>query len=100
MLGAAFGVSLILGPPLGGLVADYNPSLPFVLSILEGVILLGTLRFLLPEPTAKKPKDRKDSGERSHERRPGEPGAAPAVVGSSGRGCGRAAVLPDRRCGH
>lgn len=73
MLGAAFGMAFIIGPPLGGLAADYDPSFPFLLSIVESLLLLGAVRYLLPEPATKMASDAgKKTGEESCEswRRP------------------------------
>lgn len=48
MLGAAFGMAFVLGPPLGGAAADRDARLPFAISFFESVLLFGTLQ-LLPE---------------------------------------------------
>ncbi len=49
MLGAAFGLAFVIGPPLGGTAADYDIHLPFVISFLECLLLYFALQFL-PEP--------------------------------------------------
>lgn len=54
-------MSFVLGPPLGGMAADYDPRWPFVIAVLEGGLLIGALQFL-PEPS---PKAKNTGGEES-----------------------------------
>lgn len=52
LIGAAFGVGFILGPAIGGLLADYGPRIPFW--VAAGFSLANTLYglFILPESLA------------------------------------------------
>jgi len=49
ILGAAFGTGFIIGPALGGLVADWGVRAPFVIAAVLALINAATMFFLLPE---------------------------------------------------
>lgn len=58
LIGAGFGVGFILGPALGGLVADYGLAVPFLLS--AGLNLLNFLFGFFFVPESLKPELRRD----------------------------------------
>jgi DHA1 family tetracycline resistance protein-like MFS transporter len=49
ILGAAFGTGFIIGPALGGLVADWGVRAPFVIAAVLALANAATMFFLLPE---------------------------------------------------
>lgn len=49
LLGAAFGTGFVIGPALGGLVADWGVRAPFVIAASLALINAATMFFLLPE---------------------------------------------------
>lgn len=58
LIGAGFGVGFILGPALGGLVADYGLAIPFLLS--AGLNLLNFIFGFFFVPESLKPELRRD----------------------------------------
>ena len=48
-LGGAFGVGFIIGPALGGLVAEYGTRMPFLLAALLAGVNAGAMILFLPE---------------------------------------------------
>jgi DHA1 family tetracycline resistance protein-like MFS transporter len=49
LLGAAFGVGFVVGPALGGIVADLGTRAPFVVAAVLALVNAATMYFLLPE---------------------------------------------------
>jgi MFS transporter, DHA1 family, tetracycline resistance protein len=49
LLGAAFGIGFVIGPALGGLVADWGVRAPFVIAAALALVNATTMYFLLPE---------------------------------------------------
>lgn len=49
LLGAAFGTGFVIGPALGGLVADWGVRAPFVVAAGLALVNAATMYFLLPE---------------------------------------------------
>jgi DHA1 family tetracycline resistance protein-like MFS transporter len=49
LMGAAFGVGFIIGPALGGLVADLGPRTPFLIAAGLAALNALAMMFLLPE---------------------------------------------------
>lgn len=49
LMGAAFGIGFILGPALGGLVAQFGLRAPFLVAAACAAINAGVMLFLLPE---------------------------------------------------
>lgn len=52
LLGAAFGIGFIIGPALGGIVADFGPRAPFVAAAILAAINAVTMLLFLPETLA------------------------------------------------
>lgn len=52
LLGAAFGIGFIIGPALGGIVADLGSRAPFVAAAILAAINAVTMLFFLPETLA------------------------------------------------
>lgn len=89
MLGASFGMAFVLGPPVGGAAADRDARLPFLISFLESVLLLGTLQ-LLPESKklVKRAESKLNGGETSSDSEKAETVGLPqnGGVGEEGKG--------------
>lgn len=49
LLGAAFGLGFIIGPALGGLVAQFGPRAPFIVAAVLAALNAATMYFFLPE---------------------------------------------------
>lgn len=51
-IGAAFGIGFIIGPALGGLIADLGPRAPFVVAALLALANAAVMAFAMPETLA------------------------------------------------
>lgn len=61
IIGAAMGVGMVLGPGLGGGLAEINLSVPFYLAAALSVVVLGVVMWLLPESLPDEFRSAKDS---------------------------------------
>jgi MFS transporter, DHA1 family, tetracycline resistance protein len=48
-LGVAFGIGFIIGPALGGLLAEFGPRVPFIAAAVLAALNAAAMYFLLPE---------------------------------------------------
>ncbi|MDH7973547.1 MFS transporter [Sphingomonas sp. AR_OL41] len=53
MIGAAFGIGFILGPGLGGLIAQFGPRAPFVAAAAMALVNAAVMTAIVPETLAR-----------------------------------------------
>ena len=62
LMGAAMGVGMVLGPGIGGWLADYSLSTPFFVAAGLSTVTLPFILFVLPESLPKEARDQQDAG--------------------------------------
>ncbi|HSR35449.1 MAG TPA: MFS transporter [Anaerolineae bacterium] len=62
LMGAAMGVGMILGPGIGGWLADYALSTPFFVAAGLSTLMLPFILLVLPESLPKEERDRQEGG--------------------------------------